>query len=67
MIMTGFLFAVLLGLMLLFLVINALYTARAAYYLRKIEPCRVRKVRELRPDMTATDTLNAINLVRSFL
>ena len=27
----------------------------------------VRKVRELRPDMTATDTLNAINLVRSFL
>jgi hypothetical protein len=27
----------------------------------------VRKVRELRPDMTATDALNAINLVRSFL
>ncbi len=27
----------------------------------------VRRVRELRPDMTATDTLNAINLVRSFL
>ncbi len=27
----------------------------------------VRNVRELRPDMTATDALNAINLVRSFL
>ncbi len=27
----------------------------------------VRKLRELRPDMTATDALNAINLVRSFL
>ncbi len=27
----------------------------------------VRTVRELRPDMMATDTLNAINLVRSFL
>ncbi len=27
----------------------------------------VRKVRELRPDMSPTDTLNAINLVRSFL
>ncbi len=27
----------------------------------------VRKVRELRPDMTGTDALNAINLVRSFL
>ncbi len=27
----------------------------------------VRKVRELRPDMSATDALNAINLVRSFL
>ncbi len=27
----------------------------------------VRKVRELRPDMMATYTLNAINLVRSFL
>ena len=27
----------------------------------------VRKVRELRPDMTPTDALNAINLVRSFL
>ncbi len=27
----------------------------------------VRTVRELRPDMTAKDTLNAINLVRSFL
>ena len=27
----------------------------------------VRKVRKLRPDMTGTDTLNAINLVRSFL
>ena len=27
----------------------------------------VRKVRELRPDMTATDALNAINLVRPFL
>jgi hypothetical protein len=29
--------SLLLGLMLLFLVINALYTARAAHYLRKIE------------------------------
>ncbi len=27
----------------------------------------LRKVRKLRPDMTATDALNAINLVRSFL
>ncbi len=27
----------------------------------------VRKVRELRPDMTGADALNAINLVRSFL
>ncbi len=27
----------------------------------------VRNVRELRPDMTATDALNGINLVRSFL
>ncbi len=27
----------------------------------------VRKVRVLRPDMTGTDALNAINLVRSFL
>ncbi len=27
----------------------------------------VRKVRELRPDTTGTDALNAINLVRSFL
>jgi hypothetical protein len=37
MLITNSLFAVLLGLMLLFMVINALYTARAAYYLRKIE------------------------------
>ncbi len=27
----------------------------------------VRNVLELRPDMTSTDALNAINLVRSFL
>ncbi len=27
----------------------------------------LRIVRELRPDMTGTDALNAINLVRSFL
>ncbi len=27
----------------------------------------LRKVGKLRPDMTATDALNAINLVRSFL
>ena len=37
MILTDTWFAVLLGLILLFLVINALYTGRAAYYLRKIE------------------------------
>lgn len=34
---TGDWFAVLLGLILLFLVVNALYAARAAHYLRKIE------------------------------